>query len=346
MRWFSVVCLILAASGCRTDSTGPATEATTEARPAFRPGPAAGELFEGQIRIHTRGAQGDALGCDCSPLGDLLAYSWNDQQEEPKIFVVPTQGGLPRQVTFGAWADMDPEFAPADDPARYRIAYASRRDGNFDIYLISLAGGGGAWQITGDPADEVHPTFSPDGRHVAFARLDADGVWKIWRKDLTTQQETYLGPGTNPEWSPTGAHIAFQLPAGRDRRLWTVWLMRDDGSERTQLVADSGFGALAPAWSPDGRFVAVTKLPVAAGDEAVASAGDIWAFHTKTGASFKLTTTASLDADPTWGLDGWIFFSSTRTTGRFNITSGRIAPALLGEALAEERLEPLPEESP
>ena len=82
----------LALGGCATDpGAGPATE--KEVRPTYRPGPSTGELFEGQIRVHTRGMQGDALCADVSPLGDLIACSWDDHQKEPKVFVVPTAGG-------------------------------------------------------------------------------------------------------------------------------------------------------------------------------------------------------------------------------------------------------------
>ena len=339
MRLIAVILLssVVGIAGCGTDAGGK-PEAGQEVRPAFQAGPAAGELFEGPIRVHTRGMQGDALGCDIAPLGDLVAFSWNDHQEEPKIYVVPAKGGPPRQITFGAWPDIDPEFAPAGDPATYRIAFASRREGNFDIYLVSLAGTGGAWQLTGDPSDELHPSFSPDGRHLAFARLDTDGVWKIWRKDLTTQQETHLGPGTNPEWSPTGEAIAFQLPAGREHALWSVWVMRSDGGTRTQVVADDAYGAVHPTWSPDGRHIAFAKIPLSTSPGPLA--GHVWAYDMKTGASFKLTTTASFDTDPCWALDGWVYFSSTRTTGRFNLLSGRLAPGLLASGIAEMPLAP------
>lgn len=330
----SCIALALVCAGCRTEQ---APHARREVRPPLKAGPTTGELFEGPLRVHTRGKQGDALNCSVSPLGDLLAFSWNNYQPEPKIYVVPAAGGPPRQITFGPWPDVDPAFLPGDDPQRYRIAFASRREGNFDIYLIPVDGGGPSWQLTADPADELHPTFSPDGRLMAFCRLDRDGVWKIWTKDLQTQQETLLGPGKNPEWSPTGTHLAFQLPAGRLRPLWSVWIMKSDGTDRTQIFAAGDAWAVHPTWSPDGRFLAFTKLE-AQTEEKGPPAGDIWIYDLQTGLSFRLTSAASLDADPYWSLDGWIYFSSTRTTGTFNILSGQVRTALLKPGLAEQLL--------
>ena len=138
MRWMfqGFLCLTLGLAGCALEPDTPPT-AEPEVRPPFSPGPNSGELFEGQIRIHTRGMQGDALGSDLAPLNDLIAFSWNDHQEHPKVYVLPTAGGPPRQVTFGDWPDIHPEFTPTADPEKYSIAFASRREGNFDNAAFS-----------------------------------------------------------------------------------------------------------------------------------------------------------------------------------------------------------------
>ncbi len=330
MRWTLALCLLY--TGCSAPKEPRASEEVRELAP---PGPSSGELFEGQIRVHTRGTQGDALGCSVSPLGELIAFSWNNHQVDPKVYVIPAAGGAPTQLTFGAWVDLDPEFVPATDPSNYKVAFASKREGNFDIYMITLSGSGGAWQLTSDGADEMHPTFSPNGRDLAFARMDRDGTWRIWRKDLSTQQEIHLGPGSNPAWSPTGTTIAFQLPSGRTPALYSLWTMHADGTERTQLVDGDSFGAVHPAWSPDGRYIAFAKIP----QKPVTSypSGDILIVDTLSGALFRLTATECFNTDPCWGLDGWICFSSTRTTGRFNVLSGKLIPGLAGADLAEDK---------
>src|SRR2546421_7175390 len=48
-----------------------------------------------------------------------------------------------------------------------RIAFASDRTGNFEIYVMN-PDGGGLVQITDNPAEDLNPTWSPDGTRLAF----------------------------------------------------------------------------------------------------------------------------------------------------------------------------------
>ena len=137
-----------------------------------------------------------------------------------------------------------------------------------------------------------------------------------------------------PAWSPAGDRIAFQLAAGTGARQYSLWIMRADGTQRTQIAAFEDFGAAHPAWSPDGRFLAFTRLPLAGGARPAPWGGDIYAVELDSGALFRLTAADAIDTDPCWGLDGWIYFSSTRTTGRFNLVSARPDPALLAPRLS------------
>jgi len=48
------------------------------------------------------------------------------------------------------------------------IVFASNNDGNNEIYVMN-ADGTGLFRITRDPADDVTPRFSPDGRRIIFS---------------------------------------------------------------------------------------------------------------------------------------------------------------------------------
>ena len=130
---------------------------------------------------------------------------------------------------------------------------------------------------------------------MAFCRLDRDGVWKIWTKDLSTQQETLLGPGKNPEWSPTGSRIVFQLPAGRIKSLWSVWTMKPDGTDRTQIYASDESWAIQPTWSPDGRWILFTSWQE--------GNWDVWAVPSSGGRAVRLTRTPESEFVPRWSPD-------------------------------------------
>jgi Tol biopolymer transport system component len=54
----------------------------------------------------------------------------------------------------------------------------SRRDGNWEIYLVN-ADGSGLQRLTNDPAEDGLPTWSPDGRALAFVSRRG-GSWGMW----------------------------------------------------------------------------------------------------------------------------------------------------------------------
>ncbi len=67
---------------------------------------------------------------------------------------------------------------PAGSPDGSQVAFMSRRDGNWEIYTITVEGGE-LKRLTNDPADDWLPTWSPDGRRIAFLS-NRDGGWAIW----------------------------------------------------------------------------------------------------------------------------------------------------------------------
>jgi Tol biopolymer transport system component len=54
----------------------------------------------------------------------------------------------------------------------------SRRDGNWEVYVVNVDGSN-LRRLTKDPADDGLPTWSPDGQHIAFVS-NRGGEWAIW----------------------------------------------------------------------------------------------------------------------------------------------------------------------
>jgi TolB protein len=73
---------------------------------------------------------------------------------------------------------LDEDTAPALEPAGKKVAFMSRRDGNWEIYTVK-ADGSGLQRLTDEPAEDGLPVWSPDGRHLAFVSR-RDGEWAIW----------------------------------------------------------------------------------------------------------------------------------------------------------------------
>jgi Tol biopolymer transport system component len=131
-----------------------------------------------------------------------------------------------------------------------------------DIYLLP-ATGGPPLQLTRDSIS-YRPTWSPDGRRLAFEKLTGSFpqgrahdlyVMNVDGTDiLQLTSGTDLGD-TQPEWSPDGSLILFSrrmvLEGGTD--LYTI---RPDGSDLRNLTTGAGYEDDHGAWSPDGRQIA------------------------------------------------------------------------------------------
>jgi Tol biopolymer transport system component len=65
-------------------------------------------------------------------------------------------------------------------PAAYgrQIAFMSKRDGNWEVYVVN-ADGSGLKRLTNKPANEGLPAWSPDGKTLAYVS-DQGGAWAVW----------------------------------------------------------------------------------------------------------------------------------------------------------------------
>jgi TolB protein len=76
-----------------------------------------------------------------------------------------------------------------------------QRDGNWEIYKANNVGGG-ITRLTNNPGIDGLPTWSPDGKHIAFLST-RDGQWSIWvmNADGRNQQKLFDLPGPmGPDW--------------------------------------------------------------------------------------------------------------------------------------------------
>ncbi len=149
------------------------------------------------------------------------------------------------QVSFTQeGADFDPEI----DLTGKRFVFASTRHRKTaDIYLQPV-GGTTVTQVTNDPANDVMPTFSPDGQSVAFAS-DRGGNWDIWIVDLKggkpVQVTNSPTQDLHPSFSPDGSQLIFCSFGSRSGQ-WELWIVDVNNPAKRRQV---GYG-LFPVWSP------------------------------------------------------------------------------------------------
>jgi Tol biopolymer transport system component len=147
------------------------------------------------------------------------------------------------------------QVEPAWSPDASKIAFASSRDGRSHIYVMA-ADGSGTTRLTSGKHDDGSPTWSPDGKWIAFSR---DGTLCIVGSNGGTPRRVMKDPGevTEPAWSPDGKWIAYVVrePGFTAHEVWRVRPNGTDRQQVTRLDADSR----GPAWSPDSRRIAFSS---------------------------------------------------------------------------------------
>jgi TolB protein len=138
---------------------------------------------------------------------------------------------------------------PVWSPGGGKVVFSSRRDGNWEIYVVN-ANGSGQQNLTRNPARDGLPAWSPDARKIAFVRHHerGDSVW-VMNADGSGQRMC-ARRGNSPAWSPDGRKIAFTNAAG-------IFAMNPDGSEHRRLARGVGGRTASLVWSPDGRRLAL-----------------------------------------------------------------------------------------
>jgi dipeptidyl aminopeptidase/acylaminoacyl peptidase len=140
-------------------------------------------------------------------------------------------------------------------PASTVLAFASDRDGNWEIYRMNVDGTKRR-RLTNDPAPDREPAWSPDGKQIAFVRLAkiADLAGDIYVVNADGSGLRLVTKGGGPKWSPDGKRLAFhRYTQGTYGPLFgEVWASNADGSAARRVAVDG----LDPAWAPDGSRIA------------------------------------------------------------------------------------------
>lgn len=167
----------------------------------------------------------------------------------------------PKSLLQVPFLDQDDRFDISSRTGQ--IAYTHNATGQWQVYVLELAGGSTPRRISEGPGARKAPRWSPCGRRLAYG-LDLEGSenFDIWVYDTVTHQHTNLTPGTDDaiqpdvSWSPDGSQIAFLS----DRLgSFAVFRMPASGGSPV-LAAQLPAPAMQVEWSADSNWLAVVTV--------------------------------------------------------------------------------------
>lgn len=185
-----------------------------------------------------------------------------------------------------------------------RIAFATNRDGNYEIYVMN-ADGTAAARLTNHPDEDRSPAWSPDGRQIAYAAYTGKNT-QIFVVNADASNPRASTPDSDsaghPAWSPDGQLIAYDRLVNNNR---DIWVMKPDGTDAKALTTDPADDS-QPTWSPDGKHIAFVSMRD--GNK------EIYAMNADGSSPTRLTSNPADDSQPAWSPDGKrIAFVSTRS---------------------------------
>jgi Tol biopolymer transport system component len=147
------------------------------------------------------------------------------------------------------WAETTPNVSPDGKWVAMDCAQAEP-----DLCLVGTDGSGWA-QLTGPPAWDSTPVWSPDSRSIAFVS-NAEGISDLYVMEISDKEPFKLttdeGRHTSADWSPDGDRIAYQADVDG---AWDIWTISPKGGEPRNLTQSSRVDE-NPKWSPDGQWIA------------------------------------------------------------------------------------------
>jgi Tol biopolymer transport system component/imidazolonepropionase-like amidohydrolase len=182
------------------------------------------------------------------------------------------------------------------------------------------AQGGAARAITDIFLDARQPSWSPDGRRLAFQAY-RDSTWQIWTVNADgidlTPVTTSPFDDREPAWSPDGARLAFSSDRGGSYDIWTVTLATGD----VQRITTAASNEFMPSWRSATEVAYVSDRRDAPGLYAASADG-------KGGADVLIQAADGALAAPAFGPGGGVAFNAiTGSRSRLMVGERNIADA-------------------
>jgi len=255
--------------------------------------------------------------------GNTLAYATGTTQRE--LVLLDRESGGEALLS-----NLPEDLMPAVAPDNSKVVYVSRRWGlDEDLWVQPIVGGAPSsppFRLVEGPNIPSHPSFSPDGRWIAYYRIrdehrDVFVVPAVGGAPIAFTEGA--GQNYHPAWSGDGSQLAFVSERTGSTQLWIAPFKdgRRDGAS-WQLTHENAL-VWAPDWSPDGSLIAYIRVE---GDRS-----DVWVVPAS-GAGSPTQVTVGADASRVrWDATPDFLLVSARWGDPQRLTLRRV-PARGGEA--------------
>jgi TolB protein len=193
-----------------------------------------------------------------SPDNSQLVISNNTEPSgKSLIYILPLAGGEPKQIT-----PLGPSYWHGWSPDGKTLAYCAERNGEYDIYTISVSGGEEK-RLTSAASLDDGPDYTADGKYIYFNSVRT-GKMKIWRMLADGSGQEQVTTDEYNDWfphpSPDGKWLVFVSyaadveghPANKNVTLRLMPLA--GGKPKVIAKLFGGQGTInVPSWSPDSK---------------------------------------------------------------------------------------------
>jgi Tol biopolymer transport system component len=149
-------------------------------------------------------------------------------------------------------------YSPELSPEAKQVAFTQQdlQTGNSDVWLLDLAAGEPR-RFTFDPALDIIPRWSPDGKQIIF-QSNRDGPFNIYQKlssGAGSEERLFPSPvSVSPQdWSADGRFLVYTVPDAKgNRQLWVLPML----AERKPVpFVENGATNYYAGFSHDGRWI-------------------------------------------------------------------------------------------
>src|SRR3954447_10719722 len=195
--------------------------------------------------------------------GPIYFDNFDSTSKTLDIYSIGAGGAGLKNLTNSSAAD---ESEPAASPNGKQIAFLSNRGGNTFHLFVMNNNGGGARALSGGGVAQAAPTWSPNGKLIAFSRctaIDPEGgqcthaqIAQIGANGRGVKVLSKAGAGavdSRPAWAPNGKSLVFQRTDAAGAV--TLWTLNATGKSQRRIVNDGSDIDLNPAYLPNGKQI-------------------------------------------------------------------------------------------